>query len=131
MKISKKGLEKSEPFQKKIIYVEDDADTADAVKTILELAGSDVDIAMSGNEGLNMIQQGEYDLALLDIMMPDMSGWDLYQKVKNRKMKFAFLSALPVSEERLKELKKAGISDYITKPFSRADLVHRIDVILK
>lgn len=116
---------------KKIIYVEDDADTADAVKTVLELAGYKVDLALCGKDGLTKIRKGKYDLALLDIMMPDMSGWDLYQKIKGVKMKFAFLSALPVSAERMKELKKSGISDYITKPFSNKDLVARVKGILK
>ena len=116
---------------KKIIYVEDDKDTADAVKTILEIAGYQVDIALCGKDGLIKIKHNKYDLALLDIMMPDMSGWDLYQKVKSKKMKFAFLSALPVSSERLNELKKAGISDYITKPFTKKSLTDRVNKMLK
>jgi DNA-binding response OmpR family regulator len=111
---------------KKVIYVEDDRDTAEAVKLVLELAGYGVELAFCGREGLAKIQQKTYDLALLDIMMPDMSGWDLFQKVRTKKMKFAFLSALPVSDERFKELKKAGISDYITKPFERKDLIARV-----
>jgi len=116
---------------KRVIYVEDDADTANAVKTVLELAGYGVDLALCGKDGLKKLRKNRYDLALMDIMMPDMSGWDLYQKVKGRKMRFAFLSALPVSAERLKELKKTGISDYITKPFSNKDLVARVRKMLR
>ena len=114
----------------KIIYVEDDKDTAEVAKTILEIGGYDVDLAFNGAEGLKKIMSSDYDLALLDIMMPDMSGWDLYQKVKGKKMKFAFLSALPVSGERLKELKKQGISDYITKPFTKNELIERVKKII-
>ena len=64
-------------------------------------------------------------------MLPDMSGWDIYQKVKKKKMKFAFLSALPVSNERFNELRKEGISDYITKPFKKDNLLVRIGKMLK
>jgi len=78
-----------------------------------------------------MIKSKKYDLALLDIMLPDVSGWNLFQKVKSKKLKFAFLSALHISVDRLKELKKAGISDYITKPFTKKGLTERIKKILR
>ena len=69
---------------------------------------------------------------MLDIMLPDMSGWDIFQKLKKDKVqaKYAFLSAIPVSSERMEELKKAGVSDYITKPFEKDDLVERVKSIL-
>lgn len=116
---------------KKILYVEDDEDTADAAKMILELAGFKVDVAFTGKAGLHMIAHNSYDLVLLDIMMPDMSGWDLFQKVKSVPMKFAFLSALPVSNERLAQLKKAGLSDYIMKPFSKESLTKSVKALVK
>ncbi len=116
---------------KKILYVEDDEDTADAAKMILELAGFEVDVAFTGKEGLYKITHGAYDLVLLDIMMPDMSGWDLFQKVKNLPNKYAFLSALPVSKERLAQLKKAGLSDYIMKPFSKEGLTKSVRALVK
>ena len=60
-----------------------------------------------------------------------MSGWDIFEILKKKKInsKFVFLSAIPVSQERLEELKKAGVSDYITKPFSKEDLINRIKKI--
>ena len=115
---------------KKVIYVEDEADKAEAVKGILEIEGYHVDLAFCGNDGLDMIKKKKYDLALLDIMLPDMSGWELFQKIKNKKMKFVFLSALPISGERFKELKKSGISDYITKPFTKKSLTVQIMKII-
>ncbi|MBR9704656.1 response regulator, partial [Candidatus Pacearchaeota archaeon] len=74
----------------------------------------------------------KFDLFLLDIMLPDMSGWDIFENLKNKNKtsKYAFLSAIPVSSERMNELKKTGISDYITKPFSKQDLIDRIKKIL-
>jgi len=115
---------------KKILYVEDSVDTASAVKVMLEGGGFDVDLAYTGKEALQKAKVG-FDLILLDIMLPDMSGWDIFEKLKkDGKAKFAFLSVIPVSSERMAELKKAGISDYITKPFTKEDLIKRVGAIL-
>ena len=120
-------------MKKKILYVEDNEDTAEAVQVILNHAGFKTDIAFSGKEGLKNVKKKDYDLILLDIMLPDMSGWDIFTKLKKEdvKSKYAFLSAIPVSTERMKELKKSGVSDYITKPFEKDDLIKRIKKILK
>ncbi len=115
---------------KKILYVEDNQDTADAVKIILTHAGYAADVAHNGKDGMELAKKG-FDLILLDIMLPDMSGWDIFASLKpNSKAKFAFLSAIPVSSERMTELKKSGVSDYITKPFTKVDLLNRIEKIL-
>lgn len=116
---------------KKILYIEDNPDTADAVVMILNHAGYEAKTAPSGKEGLKMVPEG-FDLYLLDIMLPDMSGWDIFETLrkKEKNAKYAFLSAIPVSSERMEELKKAGVSDYITKPFGKEDLLNRIKKIL-
>ena len=111
---------------KRILYVEDDEDTAEAVKTILEVAGFAVTIAPTGSDGIRETKGGEFDIILLDIMLPDMSGWDLYRKMKGINAKFAFLSALPISQERLEQLRSEGLCDYITKPFTKKDLTERV-----
>ncbi len=117
---------------KNILYVEDNQDTAGAVKIILESAGFKVDLAYSGEEGLNKIVAGKYQLVLLDIMLPDMSGWDVFSKAKRKvNSKFAFLSVIPVSTERMRELQKEGVSDYITKPFKKEDLIARVKKIVE
>ena len=116
---------------KKILYIEDNRDTAEAVKLILNHASFETELAFSGKKGIKKAKKG-FDLILLDIMLPDMSGWDIFIKLKKEvKSKFAFLSAIPVSSERMEELKKAGISGYITKPFTKTDLINRIKKILK
>ncbi|MEM4267360.1 MAG: response regulator [Candidatus Woesearchaeota archaeon] len=116
---------------KSILYVEDNADTAEAVKIILSSAGFDVTLANCGKEGLRLAQEKKFDLFLLDIMLPDMSGWDIFEKLKPKiNAKYAFISAIPVSAERIAELKKSGVSDYIMKPFTKADLVKRVTKIL-
>lgn len=133
MKLSKKekGVEKPKVSQKKILYVEDHEDTAEAVKAILSKAGFKIDISLSGKDGIRKAKN-HYDLFLLDIMLPDMSGWDIFQTLKKKikGTKYIFLSVIPVSTERMEELKKAGISDYITKPFTKVDLIARIKKVL-
>ncbi|SRR3989339_910778 len=114
----------------KILYIEDNRDTASAVKIILEGEGYEVTLAYNGKSGIRMAKK-DFDLYLLDIMLPDMSGWDIFEKIKKKGRKFAFLSAIPVSKERVGELKKVGVSDYITKPFVKADLIKRVGKILK
>ena len=117
---------------KKILYVEDNEDTADAVKIMLDKAGFEVELAFCGKDALKKAKEN-FDLVLLDIMLPDMSGWDVFQTFQRWKIKakYAFLSAIPVSAERMRELKKAGVSDYITKTFRKNDLISRINKILK
>lgn len=112
----------------KILYVEDNPDTAEAVRIMLTGAGFETEIAKDGKDGLEKAKK-HFDMYLLDVMLPDMSGWDIFEKLKGelgKGSKFAFLSAIPVSSERLTELKKAGVSDYITKPFTKTDLIKRI-----
>lgn len=118
---------------KKILYIEDNEDTAEAVKTILTNAGFKTEITLCGKDGLKKVKKENFDLILLDIMLPDMSGWDIFMKLKKDKVKakYAFLSVIPVSTERMVELKRAGISDYITKPFEKDDLIARIKNMLK
>src|SRR4030042_4500315 len=117
---------------KKILYIEDNKDTAEAVKLILTNAGFETETAYSGKEGIKQIKKG-FDVILLDIMLPDMSGWDIFAKLKNMgvKAKFAFLSAIPVSSERVEELKEAGIADYITKPFTQEDLIEKVKKMIE
>jgi len=117
---------------KKILYVEDNVDTAEAVGIILTNQGYEVELAHNGTEGIEKATKNKYDLIILDIMLPDMSGWDIFEKIhKKVKCKYAFMSAIPVTEDRVSELKKSGISDYIMKPFSKADLEKRVKKILK
>jgi DNA-binding response OmpR family regulator len=117
---------------RKILYVEDNIDTADAVKIMLSAAGYEIKTVHSGKDCLALVEEEDFDLYLLDVMLPDMSGWDIFEKLKGIKSgcKFAFLSAIPVSTERMAELKKAGVSDYVTKPFRKEDLIKRVKAIL-
>ena len=119
-------------IKKRILHVDDEPDTLKVVKTILEKEGFKVDSVTSGNGALKKVDFNSYSLIILDIMMPDMSGWDLFTRIAKIKpdYKVIFLTVLEISEPRLKQLRKHGIKDYITKPFDRDELVMRIKKIL-
>ena len=118
--------------KKRILHVDDEADTLAVVKTILEKEGYEVVSVLNGAKALKNVKLNNFDLLLLDIMMPDMSGWDLFTKISKIKpdYKVIFLTVLEISEARLKELKKHGLTDYITKPFDRDDFVSRVRKII-
>jgi DNA-binding response OmpR family regulator len=115
-----------------ILHVEDDPDIGMIIKLLFEKRGFKVFSVMNGEAALQMMKKEKIDLMLLDIMLPDMSGWDLYTKIRkvNKDVKVAFLSVIPVSKERIKDLQEHGVSDYITKPFDKNDLIARIEKIV-
>jgi len=115
-------------IKKRILHVDDEPDTLKVVKTILEKEGFKIDSVESGSSALKKVDFNNYSLIILDIMMPDMSGWDLFTRITKIKpeYKVIFLTVLEISEPRLKRLKEHGIKDYITKPFDRDELVTRI-----
>ena len=117
---------------KRLLYVEDDEDTFNAVKMLLETRGYQVDGAANGAEALSLVTKEIYDLILLDIMLPDMSGWDIFEKIHVLcpGQKIVFLSAIPISWDRGEVLAKGGVMDYIMKPFDNNDLIRRINKIL-
>ncbi len=117
----------------KILHVDDEADILTVVKTILEKEGYEVTSVPNGKDALKNIELNGFSLIILDIMMPDMSGWDLFTRIAEVKpnYKIIFLSIVDVSEERQKVLKEAGIKDYIKKPFDRDDFVARVKKVLE
>ena len=114
--------------KKRILHVDDEVDTLKVVKTILEKEGFEVESVESGKGALEQIKLDSYDLIMLDVMMPDMSGWDLFTRITKVKPehKVIFLTVLEISEDRLKQLREHGIKDYIMKPFDRNELVARV-----
>lgn len=116
----------------KILTVDNEPDTVDLIESVLKNAGFEVIKALSGKEGLEKWEKEKPDLILLDIMMPDLSGWDVYQRIrtKDKIQKVAFLSVIETSEYRIQALKKEGLSDYILKPFKPEELIERVKKIL-
>jgi len=118
---------------KKIMVVDNEPDIVDLTRTVLELGGYEVVPAYSGEECLQKIDKEQVDLVLLDIMMPGMSGWDVFNRIKKEKaeVKVAFMSVLEISDKRKDVLLQEGLSDYIMKPFEKDVLLDKVDKILK
>jgi len=89
--------------------------------------------ANSGRECLEKIEKEKPDLVLLDIVMPDMSGWDVYGRIKKNSSdtKVMFVSVVEISQERRETLIREGLSDYITKPFTKDELVKKVKSVIR
>ena len=117
---------------KKIMVVDNEPDIVDLTRTVLEIGGYEVVPAHSGEECLRILEKEKVDLVLLDIMMPGMSGWDVFNRIKKKsdEIKVAFMSVLEISDKRKQVLLDEGLADYIMKPFDKDGLLDRIDKIL-
>jgi DNA-binding response OmpR family regulator len=117
---------------KKIMVVDNEPDIVDLTRTVLEIGGYEVVPAHSGEECLRLLEKEKVDLVLLDIMMPGMSGWDVFNRIKKKSddIKVAFMSVLEISDKRKQVLLDEGLADYIMKPFDKDGLLDRIDEIL-
>jgi two-component system copper resistance phosphate regulon response regulator CusR len=115
----------------RILVIEDEAKTGEYLLNGLTEAGYVVDVAANGIDGLHLAQEMQYDLILLDVMMPEMDGWTVMQKLGARtNTPVLFLSARGTLEDKLKGL-DLGADDYLVKPFSFAELLARIRIILR
>jgi DNA-binding response OmpR family regulator len=120
--------------QRVVVCIEDEPAMIDLVTLILKNRGFEVVGALGGREGLESIQKLKPDLVLLDLMMPDMNGWDVYQQMKADE----YMQAIPVivitakaqNIDKVLGLHIAKVQDYITKPFSPAELIKSIERVL-
>lgn len=115
-----------------ILIIEDEAKTAAYLHKGLTEQGFVVDLAYDGQNGLFMAQQGNYDLIILDIMLPKLDGWRVIQQFRltDRKVPVIFLSARDTIEDRVKGLEQ-GADDYLVKPFAFSELLARIRSLLR
>ena len=118
-----------------ILCVEDEPEMIDLIRLILGRRGFDVKGAAGGVEGLKMIRQEMPDLVLLDLMMPDMDGWEVYQQMKadekTKSIPVIVVTAKAQSIDRVLGLNIAKVDDYIAKPFSPQDLMNSVERVLK
>lgn len=116
----------------KILLVEDEPNMRIGLKDNLEYESYDVDFASDGEEGLQKILENKYDLVLLDVMLPKMSGFDVCKKVRQQKNMTPIILLTAKGEEVDKVVGlELGADDYVTKPFSLRELLARIKAILR
>lgn len=110
----------------RILIVEDENTIAELERDYLEIEGFDVTIANTGLEGLEMVQRSEFNLIILDLMLPGMNGFDLCKKIReNHNIPLLMVSSKKEDIDKIRGL-GLGADDYITKPFSPSELVARV-----
>src|SRR5215210_6105559 len=116
----------------RFLVVEDEQRIVDFLKRGLESAGYAVDTAPDGKTAMEMVHGTDYDLIILDMMLPDMDGLKILEKVRNRKASppVLILSARGAVDDRVKGL-ELGADDYLVKPFAFVELLARIRVLLR
>ena len=116
----------------KILIVEDEKKTGEYLTKGLTEAGFVVDLADNGLNGYHLAMTGDYDLLILDIMLPDVNGWDIVRMLRaaGKGMPILLLTALGTIEHRVKGL-ELGADDYLVKPFAFAELLARVRARLR
>lgn len=115
----------------KILCIEDEPDMVDLMRLLLTRKGYQFLGAKGGRDGLQIAQEQQPDLILLDIMMPDMDGWQVYQTLRKDERTASIpvivVTARAKTDEQLRALREAKVDDYITKPFGPAQLLESIE----
>jgi len=116
----------------KLLIVEDEKKTAAYLKKGLAENGFTVDVAGTGEDGLLLAQTGDYDLVVLDIMLPDRDGWSVLSELRRagKQTPTIFLTARDAVRDRVKGL-EYGADDYLIKPFTFSELLARIRSVLR
>lgn len=116
----------------RVLLVEDDNSTAMSVQLALASEGIICDACSLGQEGLEVGKLYDYDLIILDLILPDIDGYEVLQRLRSAKVKIPvlILSGLSGAEQKIKGL-GFGADDYLTKPFNRGELVARIQAIVR
>jgi DNA-binding response OmpR family regulator len=123
-----------EEQKKVVVCIEDEREMIDLVKLILGRKGFELVGAVGGREGLETVRRLKPDLVLLDLMMPDMDGWEVYQKMKTdddlKGIPVIVVTAKAQSIDKVLGLHIAKVEDYVTKPFGPQELLHSVRKVL-
>jgi DNA-binding response OmpR family regulator len=118
---------------KQILCIEDEPEMIDLIRLILERRGFNVQGAAGGIEGIRKVHELLPDLVLLDLMMPDMDGWEVYQQMKadeaTRDIPVIVVTAKAQSIDKVLGLHIAKVDDYIAKPFSPQELLDSVEKV--
>ena len=119
---------------KHILCIEDEPEMIDLIRLILVRRGFEVSGAAGGKAGLSAVREQLPDLVLLDLMMPDMDGWEVYQQMKadesTRHIPVIVVTARAQSIDKVLGLHIAKVDDYIAKPFSPQELLNSVEKVL-
>lgn len=119
---------------KRIIYIEDEQEMIDLVRLILSRKGYQVKGAIGGQEGLDLVRAESPHLVLLDLMMPDMDGWEVYQQMKagttTGGIPVIVITAKAQNIDKVLGVHIAKVDDYISKPFSPQQLIDSVERVL-
>ena len=117
-----------------ILIVDDTAENIDLLKAVLESRDYAVKTASSGAEALKLIEESIPDLVVLDVMMPEMSGYEVCQAIRQKPqtalLPVVMLTALDPASEKVKGI-EAGADDFLSKPINQAELLARVDSLLR
>lgn len=121
--------------KKIVVCIEDEPEMIDLVKLILGRKGFDLVGAVGGREGLETVRRLKPDLVLLDLMMPDMDGWEVYQQMKAsdelKNIPVIVVTAKAQSIDKVLGLHIAKVDDYVTKPFGPQELLQSVNKVLE
>ncbi len=115
----------------RILVVEDDQDTAFLLKQILRHAGFDVLSATNGKEALSKVNLSFPDLVVLDLMMPDMDGWETIDRLRQVTSTPVIVLTALANKENIVSCLQRGADDYMTKPFYKAEVIARVNAVLR
>ncbi len=114
-----------------ILVIEDDLDIQELISEFLKAENYEVDTASDGVEGINKFKNGEYDLIILDLMLPNLDGFSTCKMIRNKSnVPIIILTALNDEKDQLKAF-DFNVDDYITKPFSFNILIKRVEAVLR
>ena len=120
--------------KKRVLCIEDHPEMIELIRLILGRQGFEVDGAIGGREGLRVMRESPPDLVLLDLMMPDVDGWEVYRQVKaDERLKdipVIAVTAKAQNIDRVLGLHIAGMDDFITKPFGPKELIASVERVL-
>ena len=116
----------------KIILIEDETSVVSFIKKGLQEKGYEISVAFDGRTGVQLVEANDFDLVILDIMLPEMNGLDVCKEIRktNKHVPILFLTALGTSENIVLGLESGG-DDYLVKPFKFIELVARIKSLLR
>jgi DNA-binding response OmpR family regulator len=119
---------------KRILCIDDEKEILDLIRLILTRKGYEVIGAIGGEEGLAKARSQKPDLILLDLMMPDMDGWEVFHRIRSdtnlAEVPVIVVTARAQSIDRVLGLHVARVNDYVSKPFTPQDLVESVERVL-